>query len=158
MHPYCPPRSSCVRLTVTAREPKVTGSQGNESRLFPRTPFAQAHWQEDPGLPAGPYDHGCCVYRVLTIGLFISAGMPGALTSGLPWLVISPPIHARSELGGHFCHPEVRGGVGFHVPTARTDPDLLAGLVWIQRSPFRPVMLTKKMTGHFAPHGFTSHR
>ena len=28
----------------------------------------------------------------------------------LPWLVISPPIHARSELPGYFYHPEVRGG------------------------------------------------
>ena len=75
----------------------------------------------------------------------------------LPWLVISPPIHARSETGGYFCHPEVRGGVGFHVRTARTDPDLLAGLIWVQRFPFRPVMQTK-MTGHFAPHAFTSCR
>jgi len=31
----------------------------------------------------------------------------------LPWLVISPPIHARSELGGYLRHPEVRGDVGF---------------------------------------------
>ena len=75
----------------------------------------------------------------------------------LPWLVIAPPIRARSELGRYFCHPEVRGSVGFHVRTARTDPDLLAGLVWVQSSPFRPVMQTK-MTGHFAPHAFTSRR
>ena len=58
--------------------------------------------------------------------------------------------------GGYFCHPEVREGVGFHAQTARADPDLLAGLFWVQRSPFRPVMPTKKMTGHLAPHALTS--
>jgi hypothetical protein len=75
----------------------------------------------------------------------------------LPWLVISPSIHARSEVRGYFCHPEVRGGVGSHARTARTGPDLLAGLFWVQRSPFRPVMPAEK-TGHLAPHAVTSRR
>jgi hypothetical protein len=67
-------------------------------------------------------------------------------------------LGVRSLGRGHVLpSPGDRGIVELLTPTASAASDLPAGILWVYRFPFRPVMHTEK-TGHFAPHGVTPHR
>ncbi len=67
-------------------------------------------------------------------------------------------FRARSLGRGHVLpSPGNRGIVELLTRTASAASDLLAGILWVYKFPFGPVMHTEK-TGHFAPHGVTPHR